>query len=101
MRKFASVLVLLLIASVPMVIAAEGKATTHEVTMTLVSMDLEKQTVTLKGADGKEVTVPAKGEALASLKNKKVKAGDEVIATCQDTAEGKHEAVTDLKPKKA
>lgn len=102
MRRFASVAVILLFAAVPLVLAeeAKGEAKSHDVTMTLVSMDLEQSTVTLKGADGKDVTVPVKGEALASLKSKKVKAGDSVIATCQDDAEGNHEAVTDLKPAK-
>ena len=101
MRKFASVLVILAIASVPVLFAGEGmgKGKTHDVTVTLVSMDLDAHTITLKKEDGTEATVPVKGEALASLKNKKVKAGQEVIATCLDDEEGNHQAVTNLKPK--
>lgn len=101
MRKFALALVILAIASAPMVFAGEemGKGTTHDLTVTLVSMDLDAHTITLKKPDGTEVTVPVKGEALASLKSKKVKAGETVVATCLDDEEGNHQAVTDLKPK--
>ena len=69
--------------------------------MELVAIDLEKRTVTMKNPDGKEMTVPVRGEALANLRSQKVKAGDEVIATCQDNEQGAHEAVTNLRPAKA
>lgn len=105
MRKFASVVVILAIAAIPLAFAGEakakGKAMTHDVTTEIVSMDLEKHTITLMGPEGENITAPVKGEALASLKSKKLKAGDKVVATCQDDEQGNHQAVTDLKPAKA
>lgn len=100
MRKLAAVAVILLLAGLPLAFAGEatatGKATTKEMTTEIISMDLEKELVTLKGPDGKKLTVPVRDEALASLKSKKVSAGDTVIATCQDDGQGNCQAVTKL-----
>ncbi len=99
MRKLATTLAVLLVTAVSLALAGEDaadKTATSEVTTEVVSMNLDQQTVTLKAADGKMLTLPVKGEALASLKNKKVMAGDTVIATLQNNDQGKHEAVTKL-----
>lgn len=103
MRKFASVVVVLMIAAVPLALAgqtaAKGKTTTmtHEMPAELVSMDLAKHMVTLKGQDGQQVSLPVKGEAVATLTSKQVKPGDKVIATCEEDGQGKPTAVTKIR----
>lgn len=98
MRK--AMLVVALLATLPLVLAGPNlaKGTTHEVSTKLVAVNLEKRTVTLEGSDGDDMTMPVRGEALASLKSQIVKVGDSVIATCQDDDQGNHEAVIGLRP---
>jgi hypothetical protein len=73
----------------------ETKGKTHEVTVDVISTDLTAMTMTIKGEDGQDKTVPVKKSALEGLK--KVKAGDKVILTCQDNEKGEHEAITAIR----
>jgi len=66
----------------------------HDVNAEFVSFDAAKKMITLKTETG-ETSAPAEGKALAQVKA--LKAGDKVVATCKDSAEGKHEAVTAIK----
>jgi hypothetical protein len=71
---------------------------THEVTGEVVKADATAKTLTLK-VEGKEMTVPVEGDAVAQLKD--VKAGDRVTATCRDDAGGAHKALTKIVKAKA
>jgi hypothetical protein len=99
MRKaLCSVLVLAVAAVLGAgLLASEGKK--HDVTATVVSVDAAGKTITIKGEDGKDKTVPVTGEAIQSLGT--VKAGDRVVLTCMDNEKGEHQSVTAIKPAKA
>ncbi|MGH9868724.1 MAG: hypothetical protein ACREAA_11250 [Candidatus Polarisedimenticolia bacterium] len=98
MRKLlCSVLVLVMAAVAGAGLLAQGK--THDVTAQVVSVDAAAKTITIKGDDGKDKTVPVSGNALKSLAT--VKAGDKVVLTCTDNDKGEHQAVTEIKPSKA
>ena len=71
--------------------AATGKS--HEVQAEVVSADVAKSTLTIKG-DTDNKTVPVDKKAAASLKT--VKAGDKVTLTCWDNAKGEHVKVTHI-----
>ena len=73
-------------------------AKTHDVTGVIVSVDVEKKTLTFKGADGKDVTAPILAEAVESAKA--VKAGDKVTLTCTDDDAGNHKGVSAVKAAK-
>ncbi|MNC97878.1 hypothetical protein D3C83_156790 [compost metagenome] len=62
---------------------------------TVVAVDAAKNTITIKGADGKDATAPVEGEAQKSLGS--LKAGDQVVVTCRDDDKGAHQAVTAIK----
>jgi len=101
MRKMTALVcavfvVVLALAQVSLVVAA-GK--THDLTATVVSIDVEKKTITIKDDKGEEKTAPVLDKAMSSLKN--VHAGDKVKITCQDTDKGEHEGVTAIKVEKA
>jgi translation initiation factor IF-3 len=66
----------------------------HDVNAEFVSFDAAKKMVTIKTETG-EASAPVEGKAIAQVKT--LKAGDKVVATCKDSAEGKHEAVTAIK----
>jgi hypothetical protein len=89
-RMLACVLALLFSAG--LVMAQGGK--THEVTAQVVKTDAAAKTITLKGADGKDMTSPVEGEAATQLKD--IKAGDKVTVTCRDDDKGAHKAVTKI-----
>jgi hypothetical protein len=72
-------------------------AKNHDVQAEIVSVDLEKNTLTLKG-ETENKTVPVEGKAIAALKT--VKAGDKLTLTCKDNEKGEHQAVVDIKPEK-
>jgi hypothetical protein len=66
----------------------------------VVSVDVEKNTITIKGEAGKEnqtLTVDAK--AVASLKT--VKTGEKVDLTCQDNEKGEHLGIIKIVVEKA
>ena len=65
---------------------------THVVNGTVVAVDTTKNTITLKGSDGKESTGPVEGAAQKMLAS--LKAGDKVKATCRDNDKGEHQALT-------
>lgn len=104
MKKFALLLSLVFVAALA---SASEKAVSghakekakvagahHDVIAAeVISVDTAKNTITLKTDKG-EVTAPAEGKAIASLKT--VKAGDKVTVTCRDE-NGEHKAVTFIK----
>lgn len=61
---------------------------THEVTAEVVSVDLTKKTLTIKGEKENMVVPVLDSKALDSLKD--VKAGDTLKLTCKDDAKGAH-----------
>jgi len=79
-------------------LALAQAAKTHEVTGEVVKTDATAKTITLK-AEGKEMTLPVEGDAVAQSKD--LKAGEKVTATCRDDAGGAHQAVTKIVKAKA
>ena len=77
-------------------VAEKGK--THEVTAEVVSVDAEKNTITIKG-EKENKTAPVDAKAAAVLKT--VKPGDKVTLTCWDNAKGEHVKVVSIAPAKA
>jgi hypothetical protein len=78
--------------------AVADKGKTHEVTAEVVSVDAEKNTITIKG-EKENKTAPVDAKAAGALKT--VKAGDKVTLTCWDNAKGEHEKVIAIAPAKA
>src|SRR4030095_10594949 len=96
MKKLAAVLGVLAVAGLLFVQAATAAdKKTHEMTVTVVSMDMKAKTITIKDDKGAEHTAPVLAGALDSVKN--FKAGDMVVLTCQDTDKGEHEGVAAIK----
>ena len=99
MKKIVSVLSMLAVAGLlfgQTASAADKK--THEMTVTIVSMDMTAKTITVKDEKGAEKTAPVLADALGSLKG--LKAGDKVVLTCLDNDKGEHQGVTAIKPAK-
>jgi len=71
--------------------AVKAPAKTHDVTAELVSVDTEKNTVTIKG-ESENHTAPVEGKAIAALKT--AKAGQKYVFTCRDNEKGEHQAIT-------
>ena len=78
-------------------VSAAGK--THDLTGTVVSVDVEGKKITFKDDTGTSMTVPVLDEAVGSLKT--LKAGQKVTLTCQDNDNGDHEGVSAIKVAKA
>jgi Cu/Ag efflux protein CusF len=101
MRNLALLLGAVLVAALLMAqttpLAAAGK--THSLTATVVSVDLEKKTVTIKDENGEEKTAPVLDKAIKSLKS--VHAGDKVTLTCLDNDKGEHQGVSAIKVEKS
>src|SRR5262245_38824027 len=74
--------------------AAKATLNTHEVDAEVVSVDAEKNTITLKTEKG-ESKAPVEGKAVASLKD--LKPGQKVTVVCRDDEKGAHQAVTEIK----
>jgi hypothetical protein len=74
--------------------ATHSAVKTHPVSGEFVSYDAAKKELTLKTDTG-DVTSPVQGRALTQVKT--LKAGDKVIATCRDKADGTHEATIGIK----
>ena len=71
---------------------APAKTKMHKIDAEVVSVDVEKKTITVKGTDGTEKTAPVGPVALYRLK--KLKAGDKVVLTCKDdAATGEHKEI--------
>ena len=75
--------------------AEAGK--THEITAEVVSVDAEKNTITLKG-EKENHTAPVDAKAQGALKT--IKAGEKVTVTCWDNAKGEHVKVVAIAPAK-
>ncbi len=104
MRKAALCVAVLFLAVIALPMAGESGAKkamgpTHDMTATIVSVNLEAKTISFKTADGKEMTAPVLEQGMGALK--KVKAGEKVVLTCQDDEAGAHKGVSDIKPAKA
>ncbi len=78
--------------------AAADTGKTHEVTAEVVSVDAEKNTITIKG-EKENKTAPVDAKAAGALKT--VKAGDKVTLTCWDNSKGEHVKVIAIAPAKA
>jgi hypothetical protein len=78
--------------------AVADKGKTHEVAAEVVSVDAEKNTITIKG-DKENKTVPVDAKAAGALKT--TKAGDKVSLTCWDNSKGEHVKVIAIAPAKA
>lgn len=87
------------LAILAQVTPALAGAKTHEMTATVVSVNLEGKMITIKDEKGEEKTAPVIGKAVAELKT--VHAGDKVTLTCQDKENGEHEGVSAIKVEKA
>jgi len=99
MKRLVSILSILAVAGLAFVQAANAAdKKTHEMTVTVVSMDMTAKTITVKDDKGAEKTAPVLAEALASLKT--IKAGDMVVLTCLDNEKGEHQGVTAIKAAK-
>ena len=107
MKKLAFALSLVLVAGVAFAKQAPKAAAktadksaavkvekTHDVPAEIVSVDPEKNTLTIKG-ETENKTVPVQGKAIAALKT--VKAGDKLTLVCKDKSTGEHEAVIGIK----
>lgn len=70
-------------------------AAKHEVTGQVVSTDAEKKTLTFTNDKGENVTWPAEGKAVASLKT--VKPGEKVTISYAVDATGTPKAATEIK----
>ncbi len=104
MRKAALAVAILFLAAIALPLAGEEGAKkpmgpTHEVTATVVSVNLDAKTITFKDPEGKEKTAPVLEKGMGALKS--VKAGDKVVLTCLDDDKGTHQGVSDIKPAKA
>jgi hypothetical protein len=91
--------VLAVVALVAAPVYAEGAKKHHDVQVTVVSVDAAAKTMTIKGPDGAQKTVPVTGEAISKAKN--VKPGEMITVVCQDNEKGEHEAISDIKMEKA
>ena len=75
--------------------AEKGKS--HPVSAEFVSYDPVTKKATVKSDKG-ETAVPLEGKALSEVAH--LKAGEKVMLTCRDNAQGEHEAITGIKPAK-
>ena len=97
-RLFIVLAVVALVAA-PMSATFAGAKKTHDVEVTVVSVNPDGKTMTIKGPDGAEKTVPVTGQAIGKLKS--VQPGQTVTVTCTDKETGEHEAISDIKMEKA
>ena len=74
-------------------VSAAGK--THDLTGTVVSVDVEGKKITFKDDTGTSMTVPVLDKAVGTLKT--LKADEKVTLTCQDNEKGDHEGVSKIK----
>jgi len=93
-RLFTVLAVVALIAA-PMSATFAGAKKTHDVEVTIVSVNPDGKTMTIKGPDGAEKTVPVTGNAISKLKS--VQPGQTVTVTCTDKETGEHESISDIK----
>ncbi len=89
-------LIAALVLAVPLAHAGAGK--THSMTMTVVSVDAKAKMITLKDDKGESHTAPLLGKAVSEAAG--LKAGDKVVADCQDSEKGEHQGVMSIKKSK-
>jgi len=70
--------------------AAMGK--THDLKGLVVAVNVEGKTITLKDDAGTSMTYPVLDAAAGTLKT--LKAGENVVATCQDNENGEHQGIS-------
>jgi len=97
MKRLAVVLCAVFVAALVLSVVSPAIAAgkTHQVKATVVSIDMEGKTITIKDEKGEEKTAPVMDKAVAELKT--IKAGDKVTLTCHDNDKGEHEGVTAIK----
>lgn len=76
--------------------AAAAKTTTHDMTVTVVSVDAKTHTLAFKDDQGKEYHSKCMGAAVKEMAT--VKAGDKVTVTCKDNEKGEHLGLVGIKP---
>lgn len=96
MKRLMITFLVLAFASGLALAQAAGKS--HDVSAEVVKADAAAKTITLK-VEGKEMTLPLEGDAVAQSKD--LKAGDKVTASCRDDSSGAHKAVTKIVRAKA
>ena len=79
--------------------AMAGKAKTHDLTGTVVSIDAKAHNLTFKDEKGEEHTAPYMGDAVKQMTS--FHAGDHVMLTCKDNEKGEHLGVSAIKSHKA
>lgn len=77
---------------------AAPKSKTHVVATEVVKVDAAAKTVTVKGANNTEMTMPCEGKAVSELAS--VKVGEKVDVVCRDNDKGEHQAIVGIKPAK-
>ena len=87
---FAAVALLLAGLILPPAVLAAGKS--HDITTEVVAVDTKARTLTIKDDKGHDMTAAVMESAAEDLK--KVKAGDQVVVTCQDNEKGEHVAIS-------
>ena len=97
MRKAAVLTSATLIAVLALVLVSPALAAgkTHDLTGTIVSVDVDGKKLTFKDDTGTSMTVPVLAQAAPSLKT--LKAGQKVVLTCQDNEKGDHEGVSAIR----
>jgi hypothetical protein len=94
LRLFTVLAVVALVAA-PMSSAFAGGKKTHDVQVTVVSVNADGKTMTIKGPDGAEKTVPVTGQAIGKLKS--IQPGQNLTVVCTDNEKGEHESISDIK----
>ncbi|HYV20530.1 MAG TPA: hypothetical protein VFC25_16025 [Verrucomicrobiae bacterium] len=98
--RLCTVLAIVAMVAAPMSSAfAGGAKKTHDVQVTVVSVNADGKTMTIKGPDGAEKTVPVTGQAISKIKS--VQPGQTVTVVCTDNEKGEHESISDIKMEKA
>ncbi|HEV8200204.1 MAG TPA: hypothetical protein VGS03_09300 [Candidatus Polarisedimenticolia bacterium] len=98
--RLCTVLAIVAMVAAPMSSAfAGGAKKTHDVQVTVVSVNADGKTMTIKGPDGAEKTVPVTGQAINKIKS--VQPGQTVTVVCTDNEKGEHESISDIKMEKA
>jgi Cu/Ag efflux protein CusF len=97
MRKAAFLTSATLVAVLALVLVSPALATgkTHDLTGTIVSVDVDGKKLTFKDDTGTSMTLPVLEKAVPSLKS--LKAGEKVVLTCQDNEKGDHEGVSAIR----
>jgi hypothetical protein len=90
--RLCTVLAVVALIAAPMSSAfAGGAKKTHDVQVTVVSVNADGKTMTIKGPDGAEKTVPVTGQAIGKLKS--VQPGQTLTVVCQDNEKGEHQGI--------